>query len=162
MCEQVEKLCLLGATDEQVADFFGVAVSTVYLWANEHEAFSEARKRGKEGADANVAHALYHRAIGYEHRAVKIMSFEGQSFEHEYTEHYPPDTAAACYWLNNRQRGRWSNRHLMEHSGPDGGPIPLAAVPDAELQAKAVALAGRVIGSIPASTDGTSGNGTDG
>jgi len=31
-CVQVEKLCRLGATDEQIADFFCVHVATIYRW----------------------------------------------------------------------------------------------------------------------------------
>ncbi len=28
-----------------------------------------------------------------------------------YTEHYPPDTAAAFIWLKNRQKQTWRDRH---------------------------------------------------
>lgn len=155
MCEQVEKLCLLGATDEQIADFFGVATSTIYEWANEHEEFSEARKNGKLGADANVAKALYHRAIGYEHKAVKIMSFEGSSFEHEYTEHYPPDTAAAFIWLKNR--AGWRDR--QELTGADGGPIQTQEVTDEVLLERAAQLRNRLAAVMPSGTPGPNGNG---
>ena len=41
MDEQVFKLCLLGATDEEMADFFNVALSTLNLWKKEHPEFSE-------------------------------------------------------------------------------------------------------------------------
>lgn len=34
-----EKLCLLGATDSDIADFFGVSVRTIYRWKIEHEEF---------------------------------------------------------------------------------------------------------------------------
>lgn len=121
--EQTYKLCLLGATDEQLADFFEVAVSTIYEWTNQHEQFSEARKKGKDVADAQVAEALFHRALGYEHDAVKIMSYEGDSWEHAYRKRYPPDTAAAFIWLKNRQPHRWRDKQDIEHSGPDGKPL---------------------------------------
>ncbi len=38
--EQAAKLCKLGATDAQLADFFEVSVSTVNLWKVEHREFS--------------------------------------------------------------------------------------------------------------------------
>jgi len=28
----------------------------------------------------------------------------------KYTEHYPPDTTALVFWLNNRQRARWRDK----------------------------------------------------
>ena len=46
--EQAEKLCLLGATDIQLADFFDVAESTIHLWKHTHPEFSESIKDGKE------------------------------------------------------------------------------------------------------------------
>lgn len=112
--EEVYKLCLLGATDEQIADFFGVTVQTLLNWCDAHPQFLEARKNGKERADAKVAEALYHRALGYSHPAVKIMSYEGSSWEHEYTERYPPDTAAAFIWLKNR--AGWRDKHEVDHT----------------------------------------------
>jgi hypothetical protein len=121
--EQCYKLCLLGATDEDLADFFGVSVQTVHTWSERHPEFLEARKRGKDDADANVAERLYQRATGYTHPEEKIFQYEGRPIRVETLKHYPPDTPAAIYWLNNRQRGRWSNRHLHEHTGKDGGPM---------------------------------------
>lgn len=106
--------CLLGATNEQLAYFFEVTTSTIANWLNEHPSFLDAVKKGRADADANVAKALYHRAIGYSHKAVKIMQSGKESFEHEYVEHYPPDTAAAFIWLKNRQPKMW--RDKMEHT----------------------------------------------
>jgi hypothetical protein len=65
--EQTYKLCLLGATDKELANFFDVVESTINLWKQEHSEFSESIKRGKFQADANVADRLYQRATGYEH-----------------------------------------------------------------------------------------------
>jgi hypothetical protein len=153
--EQCYKLCLLGATDEDLAGFFEVTVSTVNLWAVKHEAFSDARKSGKEAADANVADRLYQRATGYTHPEEKIFQYEGEPVRVDTLKHYPPDTAAAIYWLNNRQRGRWSNRHLHEHSGPDGGPIETRELSDEELSKRTEQLRNRLIATGP----GVNGNG---
>lgn len=40
--EQAQKLCLLGATDEAVAWFFGVSLEELALWAWEHREFFDA------------------------------------------------------------------------------------------------------------------------
>ena len=53
--EQAYKLCLLGATDERIADFFGVNVLTVHRWKKDRKEFCNALKAGKDEADAVVA-----------------------------------------------------------------------------------------------------------
>ena len=48
--EQVYKLCLLGADDKRIADFFDIRESTLNLWKKKHPEFMEAIKDGKEKA----------------------------------------------------------------------------------------------------------------
>jgi hypothetical protein len=107
--EQAFKLCLLGATDEDMADFFNVCMATINNWKNDHPKFLEALSLGKIRADAEIAHSLYHRAKGYEHPAVKIFMPQGAAAPvyADYIEHYPPDVAAAKMWLFNRQPKKW-------------------------------------------------------
>jgi hypothetical protein len=111
------KLALLGATDKQMADFWGVTEQTVNNWKNEHPGFFESLKRGKLDADANVAKSLYHRALGYSHPEMKVFQFEGQIIEHEVIKHYPPDTGAAMAWLKNRQPKTWRDRPDDDDNG---------------------------------------------
>ncbi|MFC1459595.1 helix-turn-helix domain-containing protein [Microvirga arabica] len=121
--EQVEKLCKLGATDEQLACFFEVSVSTINLWKQRHPEFSEPLKRGKLIADAAVAHSLFKRATGYSHPAVKIFNDQGQPLIVDYTQHHPPDTTAAIFWLKNRQPQFWRDKVEQVQTGPNGGPV---------------------------------------
>lgn len=111
---QAYKLCLLGATDEEMADFFGVVVSTIYLWAKTHASFSEARARGKMAADAEVADRLFQRARGYSHPEVHITQFQGDVTMTDITKHYPPDTQAATWWLKNRQPAKWKDKSELD------------------------------------------------
>jgi hypothetical protein len=46
-CDQVEKLCKLGATDKDIADFFEVEESTINNWKVEHPEFMESIKTVK-------------------------------------------------------------------------------------------------------------------
>lgn len=116
--EQARKLCLLGATDKDVADFFDVTEQTVNNWKKEHSSFFESLKSGKKLADANVAEKLYHRAIGYEHPDVKFATHEGEiTDEREYIKHYAPDPTAAIFWLKNRQPEKWRDKQEVQHSG---------------------------------------------
>lgn len=123
--EQAFKLCLLGATDADLGNFFGVSEQTINAWKSSHSEFLESLKNGKDSADANVANSLYRRALGYSHEAVKIFADVKTGAEQvvPYTEHYPPDTTAAIFWLKNRQRKNWRDKQDIEHSGKDGGPI---------------------------------------
>ena len=115
--EQGRKLAELGATDREIASFFGVAESTVYLWQHQHPEFSEALKVGKDVADDRVEKALYRKAIGYTHDAVKIMQFQGEELLVPYEEHHAPDTTACIFWLKNRRRDLWRDKIDHEHSG---------------------------------------------
>jgi len=127
-CEKAYKLCLLGAIDKQIADFFGVSESTLNKWKLDYPEFSESLKSGKDEADALIAHSLFHRAKGYSHTDTKFATHEGMiTDEKEYTKHYPPDTTAAIFWLKNRQKEAWrdakdingsvQHEHTHKHEG---------------------------------------------
>lgn len=109
-CEQVKKLCLLGAIDKQIADFFGVCEATINNWKNQHPEFLESIKEGKIKADAEVANALYNRAIGYSHKDSKIFNHQGEPMIVETEKHYPPDPTSIAIWLNNRQPDYWKSK----------------------------------------------------
>lgn len=116
--EQAYKLCLLGATDKDMADFFGVSEQTINAWKASHSEFLESLKRGKMLADATVAQKLYHRAIGYEHNEIITASFQGQITDTmEVVKHYAPDPTAAIFWLKNRQPKNWRDKQELEHLG---------------------------------------------
>ncbi len=114
---QAKKLCALGATDKELADFFNVSLSTLNLWKIKHEEFSESLQRGKDIADLRVEQALYSRAMGYSHEDVDIRVVEGKILETPLVKHYPPDTTAAIFWLKNRQPEAWRDKQEVEHSG---------------------------------------------
>lgn len=118
--KHAEKLCKLGATDAELAEFFEVHLDTIAEWKNRHPEFSDALKRGKETPDAMVERKLFERATGYSHEAVKILQNAGVPIIVPYTEHYPPDTVAAIFWLKNRRPDRW--RAQPEEGGDDAPP----------------------------------------
>jgi endoglucanase Acf2 len=116
--DQARKLCLLGAVDEELADFFGVCIATIYNWQNEHPAFLEAIRAGKVKADAEVADSLYKRATGEYVQLEKLMKKDDGSFEAvRYKSYIPGDPNAAFRWLLNRRRQNWSDKAQVELSG---------------------------------------------
>lgn len=103
----VYRLRLMNNTKDEIALFFGVDDTTIDLWASKYPAFNRAYSEGGEEADLEIIQALKHKAKGYSHKAEKIMVVNGQVEREEYTQHYPPDTAAMSLWLASRQRGKW-------------------------------------------------------
>ena len=115
--KQAEKLCTLGATDVDLADFFGVSDRTRYRWAAKHEDFCQALKAGKQTADLRVERALYHRAVGYSFDSEKVFQFQGTIVRAPMREHVPPDTTAGIFWLKNRRKEDWRDKIDHEHTG---------------------------------------------
>lgn len=129
--DQAVKLCELGATDEELADFFKVNVRTIYRWQGVHPEFCQALKAGKSVADDRVVRSLYHKAVGYKHEAVKIFMPAGaeKPVYAPYTEHIPPSDTAIIFWLKNRRKEDWRDR--QEFTGDNGGPLKFEDVSDA-------------------------------
>lgn len=121
--ERAFRLALLGVTNVELAAAFGVGETTIETWTRDHIEFSEALYAGKVEADSKVSERLYQRALGYSHKAVKIFMPSGttEPIYADYVEHYPPDTAAAKHWLNNRRPREWRER--IEHSGDPERPV---------------------------------------
>lgn len=92
--EQARKLCLLGATDPEIADFFEVSLATIKNWKNAHPSFVAALKAGKMFADAEVAEKLYTKAIN-------------------------GDVTAQIFWLKNRRRQGWRDKFKDDEAEPE-------------------------------------------
>lgn len=116
-CEQVRKLCLLGATDVEIADFFGKAESTIALWKLKHPEFSESIKAGKTFADMDVAVGLHKRAKGYTRKVEKAFCYEGCITTAVIEEEVLPDVAAGFIWLKNRRKDHWRDKIEHSHEG---------------------------------------------
>ena len=108
--EQAYKLCLLGATDKDMADFFGVEESTINNWKKTKDGFLESLKSGKIMADAEVANSLYNRAKGYDHVNTKEVMKDGEPITLEEHKHIPADPTSIIYWLKNRQPDKWRDK----------------------------------------------------
>jgi hypothetical protein len=115
--EQAEKLAALGATDQEIADFFEVDVRTVYRWKHTHPDFCQSLKTGKDVADERVERSLYQRAIGYEQEEVKIFMPSGaeEPVYAPFRAKIAPDVTAGIFWLKNRRGDSWRDKHDVEH-----------------------------------------------
>jgi IS30 family transposase len=92
---QVEALAAY-LSQEQIADYFGIARSTWYQLLERDPEVAERYKRGKSQAIMTVAQGLLQKAR------------DG-------------DTTSAIFYLKTQAGWRETNR--VEHAGPDGGPV---------------------------------------
>lgn len=124
--KQAEKLCVLGATDQELADFFEVDVRTVYRWKHEYPEFCQSLKAGKDIADERVERSLYQRAIGYEQDDVKIFMPSGadEPVYAPFRAKIAPDVTAAIFWLKNRRSQEWRDGKNLDHTSSDGSMTP--------------------------------------
>ena len=103
------KLCIIGATDAQLGEWFHVSEDAIGDWKHRHPTFKAAVDAGKPIADDVVEASLFRRANGYE-------DVNGA--------HHPPDTTACIFWLKNRRPHEWRDRreHLV------GGSLKIDAI----------------------------------
>jgi len=115
--EQAKKLCLLGADDKALADFFGVSEKTINTWKNKYPEFFQSLKEGKTQKDSAVEKSLLERALGYTCPDTHISNYQGEITVTPIEKHYPPDTTACIFWLKNRKPDKWRDKQELEHSG---------------------------------------------
>ncbi len=116
--EQVRKLHLLGVTEQELADFFGVAIQTLYNWRAQHPDFVEAERGARVFADAEVAASAHKKATGYSYETEKIIGKGDDRRVVKVQVHVAPDATAAQWWLRNRRRLNWADTKQVEVGGP--------------------------------------------
>ena len=111
---QAAKLCRLGASESDLADFFNVTTVTIWRWRLKYPDFCNALKVGKHAADDRVEASLYHRAVGYSYNSEKVFQFQGEIIRAPIVEHFPPDVGAISLWLKNRRPSEWRDRQDVQ------------------------------------------------
>jgi hypothetical protein len=126
--QQAYKLCLLGATDKDLAAFFEVNEDSIHEWKKVYPEFSESIREGKKIADMEVVSALFNSAkdrIVIEQQAVKLRTVSwknGKKCEDERVELIevqkviPSDFRSQQFWLKNRQSETWRDKQEVQHS----------------------------------------------
>lgn len=123
--EQARKLCLLGFTDKQLADFFDVNESTITRWKQKYPEFRTSIKKGKVVADAQVVDSLYNRATGIEVTEVEVRDDGKKKIKRVTKKHIPPDTTAQIFWLKNRQPELWRDKPTVENPAQEAVPVQI-------------------------------------
>lgn len=119
----IRGLAQRGLTIEQMAEDLSVAPSTLKKWIAENEELSDAVKKGRSYADAQVEMSLYKRAIGYtvkEKHTVVTTGKDGKTMPAKVDikeVEIAPDTTACIFWLKNRRPDIWRDRVENQISG---------------------------------------------
>ena len=114
--KQVTALCMLGYTNEQLAEFLNIHESRFYEWKKRHPEFQEALLSGREKAGARMAVSLFQRGTGYSHKDEKIFQYEGEIIRAATVKHYPPETRAAELWLKAKYPELWNTAQKIDVS----------------------------------------------
>lgn len=136
-CEKARNLCLLGASDVQLAAALNVSVSALNAWKKKYPEFLEAIQSGKIIADSLVGNSLFKMATGFTRPEIDIRVIKGQIVKTEIERYYPPSFPAVAFYLTNRQREIWRHHQELEHSGS----IAASDMSDDQLDSKMVTLA---------------------
>lgn len=113
----VRSMAKAGCTEWDIAEGLGIDTSTLWMWKSKYPRFSNALELGKKQSTKRVERALYHRAVGYTHKAEKVFNDKGKILKTEITEHLPPDTNAAIFWLKNKKPEAWQDRSSVDMTG---------------------------------------------
>lgn len=137
-------MCALGATDQELADEFGVSTQTIWRWQSKHADFCYALRASKKAYDIRIERGLAQRAMGYSYDSEKVFQFQGQPVKVPYVEHIPPDPGAAKMWLSARN-AKWRVAEKLEHVGKDGGPIETRDMTNIEAAQRVAYMLGRAM-----------------
>jgi hypothetical protein len=108
-----------GQTIPEIAEAFGISVSTIWLWRGVHPEFMQSFIESSEHFDGRVEAALGQRAVGYNYPSIKVFQHNGMPVIVPIDVHVPPDVNAAKFWLAARQGGKWRVEQQVE-VGADG------------------------------------------
>lgn len=136
--EEARQLCAQGATDPELAEYFGVSLLSVRNWRNRYPSFRQACLAGKEVADDRIEDALYQRALGYQHDDVDIRVIDNQVVQTPIRKHYPPDATSMIWWLKNRRPQKWRDKTEVGVTDKDGNDVK---PPDMNELARRIAFA---------------------
>jgi len=106
-------------TDVEVCDILHITEATLTHWKKKYPDFFTSLKENKRIADQNVVRSLYERACGFECPSEEktIIDEDGKEHTMRITKYYPPDPTSMIFWLKNRDRENWRDKHDHQVTG---------------------------------------------
>lgn len=137
---QVRAIAWRGATDEEIADTFGIDVGLIEKWKLTYPSFREAIENGRTHADAQVVESLFKECIGYDYeedaltRTGRVRSLKRRA---------RPNGELIKFWLTNRQKDYWSSRQSIDGGSSNtrgGGVLPVKTETRSDIISSILAL----------------------
>lgn len=111
---QITEWARSGATEKEISDALGVALSTFSVYKNEYSELSDALRMGRQTVILNVKAALYKKAIGFEYEEKRGVKKGDKVVSTEIFKRYsPPDTTAAAMLLRNYEE-QWRDKDSVQ------------------------------------------------
>lgn len=131
---------LLGYTNRELAERFGVSISTIEYWMANKPEFGDRVREGREIATLKVVGKLYESALGFYIEEEQVVQCKKTNFDAnnqkvseqiyyqtiKVKKYIKPETINQRYIMNNRTRHMdipWGDNQNITVSGPNGGPI---------------------------------------
>ena len=112
--EIAQKLCArLGFTDEQLADWFEVTLSTIHQWRLNHQEFSDACRAGKAETDDFVERATVKHIEGY---YVTVEEMDRHGNVKKMRKWVPGNAHAGMKWLSSRRPEVYREQKNVRHA----------------------------------------------
>jgi len=117
-------IAMHGATGEEMAEGLKLDMGQTNSFLRHWSGIEDQLEFGRTPIDEDIMKALEERAIGSILPDTKTH-FDGGQFGSstwktmEVEKHFPPDTLAIKYWLGNRKKAQWTEKHQLEVGGKD-------------------------------------------
>lgn len=118
--EEIKKAVASGATNEEIAEAFGIAISTLQKYKAEKPELKEAFARGRKKIVFEIKGALLKKALGFEYEEEKRVGRKDKDGENivlieKYKKYsVPSETAAAMLLRNYDENWRDNDRASAE------------------------------------------------
>lgn len=104
--DEIRNAVEAGATDKEIADAFGISVSSIYEYKKKYPEFSKAFTRGREKVVFEIKAALLKKALGFKYEEEKRVGRKDKDGENiilveKYTRYSVPSETAAAMLLRN-------------------------------------------------------------
>lgn len=124
-------LCMLGLTNAELGERFGVSEGTIERWIKEHDDFRGCVYDGREGMVDKVVAAAFKAATGFEHpeddiRTVSLGDGVSEVRITPTTKRYPPNYNFANLILINRARRHFPHRESDNAASGERSPADIA------------------------------------
>lgn len=111
--EDIKRWIRSGATEEQICEALGIAVSSFNLYKGKYVELSEAIHTGRQTVILDLKGALYKRAMGYRYSEARAVMKDGVIVSQErYEKEMPPDTKA-CEMLIRNYDKQWRDKDAI-------------------------------------------------